>query len=137
MAGARYERRLLAVACRPMLGQDTPRNPACPVPVLSRAHATTLAYPLTPGRRAGRGDFCKGRERRATVPDIFACLASTIDRGGSFALLQRRRAVSIFALSAARAGRHIQIVSAASTWPIRREVNREPIEIERRMHFAE
>jgi hypothetical protein len=101
------------------------------------ARATTLAHPLTPGRRAGRGDFCKGRERRATVPDTFACLASTTDRGGSFALLKRRRAVSIFALSAARAGRHIQIVSAASPWPIRREVNREPIEIERRMNFAE
>ena len=39
MAGARDERRLLAVACRPMLGQDTPRNPTCPAPVLSRSRA--------------------------------------------------------------------------------------------------
>lgn len=81
-------------------------------------------------------NLIRGRSR-ATVPDTFACLALTTVRGGSFVLLKRRRAVSIFALSAARAGRHIQIVSAASIWPIRREVNREPIEIERRMNFAE
>jgi hypothetical protein len=33
MAGARYERSLLGVACKRVLGQDAPRAPACPVPV--------------------------------------------------------------------------------------------------------
>ena len=109
------------------------QQPACAVQALWRERGefdTCSRIHLT------HDNLTRGR-RRATVPDTFACLALTTVRGGAFALLKRRRAVSIFALSAARAGRHIQIVSAASIWPIRREVNREPIEIERRMNFAE
>jgi hypothetical protein len=39
MAGARYERRLLAVACRPMLGQEA-RPAMAPRPVATRPRGT-------------------------------------------------------------------------------------------------
>jgi hypothetical protein len=48
MAGATQERRLLVVACKRWLGQDTPQSPASLAPVLTRPRAPPRSYTSRP-----------------------------------------------------------------------------------------